>query len=77
MTNLPPFKPPSAFEELPEFEHDCEANPVPPETKFTGKHLISLDGSEAVRAERLWLIPVSVGTIALIVGILIGRFLLP
>lgn len=59
------------------FEHDCEANPVPPGTKFTGKHLISLDGEEIPAAQRSWLVPAGVGTAALIVGILIGRFLIP
>jgi hypothetical protein len=59
-----------------EFEFDCSATPMQTR-KFTGKHLISLDGEDEPAPERSWLIPASVGTAALIVGILIGRFLIP
>jgi hypothetical protein len=59
-----------------EFEFDCKANPMQPK-KFTGKHLFNLDGEEIRDTERPWLLIASLSAITLVVGILIGRFLLP
>jgi hypothetical protein len=67
---------PVAFQSYYVFEDDAEANPVPPGKKFTGKHLISLDDTEPA-PERPWSLILGVGAAALIVGVLIGRFLLP
>jgi hypothetical protein len=63
-----PTSPPKAY------VFKSKAIPVPPGTKFKGKHLVPL---EEAAPEQSWLIPATMATVALIIGVLIGRFLIP
>jgi hypothetical protein len=65
------------FGVMPAQEFDDEdAIPLPPGTRFRGKHLIPGEDPYAI-SRRWWLVTVGSSAAALAVGALVGRFLIP